>query len=144
MSGAIGKINAPECDRSNAPGSRGSRSPLGSLRAAERAAISTRRRTDHARKPLPKVGRIFEADFCGDLLDRKVARLEQLLRAPYPFRQQPLQRRGAGLIAKTPAERARAHRRAARHFLEAEIRIQMRHHPLQQRREAARRAGSCR
>src|SRR6476659_1175475 len=49
-----------------------------------------------------------EAGAPGDLVDRQVALLEQAARLEDSLGEQPLQRRGAGLLAEAPGEGARA------------------------------------
>jgi hypothetical protein len=84
----------------------------------------------------PQVGRGAQPAPRGDVLDRIVGDLQQLLRAPDTLRRQPSQNGRAGGPLEVPSQRAGAHRRASREVRDGDRLIEMSRGPRHDRRKS--------
>ena len=86
-----------------------------SSRGPERAPVGGRAGRGRAAEVVAQRGGGAEAGAPGDLVDRQVGLLEQAAGLEHPLGEQPLQRRGPGLLAEAAGEGARADRGVAGH-----------------------------
>src|SRR5436305_10938666 len=102
------------------------------VRGAEGAAVGHGCNADSSGEVLSQVGRGAEPRQRRDPLDRLVARLQQVLRAPDALHQQPLQRRRAEPRLEPAYESAGADMGLASHVLQREWFAEPAHRPVEQ------------
>src|SRR4051812_37288346 len=93
--------------------------------SAERAAVAVRAHAGGPLEPVAERGRRAEADLGADAFHRVARRLQQVLGLADAGPVQPLERRGPGLLAEVPDQRAGARARVGRDVREGQVAAQV-------------------